>query len=328
MLRACILGTGFAVPDGVLSNPDLEKMVDTSDDWILSRTGISFRRIADQKTAASDLAYLAACSALENAGIKPQQLDMIIVATMTPDMPMPATACLLQHRLNASKAAAFDLNAACTGFIYSLAVAEHFLLSSHYKYILVVGADVLSRVVDYTDRNTCVIFGDGAGAVVLGKDDGEHGILATYLAADGEGSDLLKIPAGGSRYPASAETVARRMHYIQMQGSEIFKFAVRIIPQCAERVLERAGLGIEDVDYLLLHQANIRIIQAAAKKMNIPWENVLVNIDNYGNISAGSIPLILAEAVSENRFKKGDLLLLIGFGAGLTMGAALVRWSR
>ncbi|MFW0966721.1 MAG: beta-ketoacyl-ACP synthase III [Thermacetogeniaceae bacterium] len=328
MLRAHILGTGFAVPDGVLSNPDLEKMVDTSDDWILSRTGISFRRIADQKTATSDLAYLAACSALENAGIKPQQLDMIIVATMTPDMPMPATACLLQHRLHASRAAAFDLNAACTGFIYALAVAEHFLLGSDYKYILVVGAEVLSRVVDYTDRNTCVIFGDGAGAVVLGKDEGDHGILATYLAADGEGWDLLKIPAGGSRYPASAETVASRMHYMQMQGSEIFKFAVRIIPQCAERVLDRTGLGIEDVDHLVLHQANLRIIQAAAKKMNIPWENVLVNIDKYGNISAGSIPLILAEAVSENRLKKGDLLLLIGFGAGLTMGAALVRWSR
>ena len=329
MLKARILGTGYDVPEDVLSNADLEKMVQTSDDWIVSRTGISYRRIACNGTATSDLAYRASRSALEEAGIAPQELDLIIVATMTPDMPMPAAACLLQHLLGASKAAAFDLNAACTGFIYALATAESFLLSSKkYNHILVVGAEVLSRVVDFTDRNTCVLFGDGAGAVVLGKGEGENGILATYLGADGTGSGLLTIPAGGSRSPASQETLAQRMHYMQMQGSEVFKFAVKSIPECAARVLEEADLSTENVDYLVMHQANIRILQAAAKKLSIPWEKVLVNIGNYGNISAASIPLVLAEAVDHKKFKTGDILLLVGFGAGLTTGASLVRWGR
>lgn len=329
MLKAQILGTGYALPDGVLSNADLEKMVQTSDDWIVSRTGINFRRIADKETATSDLAYQASRSALDQAGIVAQELDLIIVATMTPDMPMPTAACLLQHLLGANRAAAFDLNAACTGFIYAMAAAEHFLISNKkYNYILVVGAEVLSRVVDFTDRNTCILFGDGAGAVVLGKGEGKNGILATYLGADGAGSGLLTIPAGGSRHPASQETVAQRMHYMQMQGNEVFKFAVRSIPQCAARVLEEVDLCTEDVDYIVMHQANLRILQAAAKKLNIPWEKVLVNISEYGNISAASIPLVLAEAAEKNKFKTGDILLLVGFGAGLTTGAALVRWGR
>mgnify|MGYP000872853363 FL=1 len=329
MLKAQILGTGYALPDGVLSNADLEKMVQTSDDWIVSRTGINFRRIADKETATSDLAYQASRSALDQAGIVAQELDLIIVATMTPDMPMPTAACLLQHLLGANRAAAFDLNAACTGFIYAMAAAEHFLISNKkYNYILVVGAEVLSRVVDFTDRNTCILFGDGAGAVVLGKGEGKNGILATYLGADGAGSGLLTIPAGGSRHPASQETVAQRMHYMQMQGNEVFKFAVKSIPQCAARVLEEVDLCTEDVDYIVMHQANLRILQAAAKKLNIPWEKVLVNISEYGNISAASIPLVLAEAAEKNKFKTGDILLLVGFGAGLTTGAALVRWGR
>lgn len=327
-MKAQIIGTGYAVPDGILSNADLEKMVETSDEWIVSRTGIKQRRIAGEETATSNLAYQASRSALEQAGISAQELDMIIVATMTPDMPMPAAACLLQHLLGAANAAAFDINAACTGFIYALSTAEHFLLGSHYKHILVVGAETLSRVVDFTDRNTCVLFGDGAGAVVLGKGEGEHGILATYLGADGEGSNLLNIPAGGSRYPASEETLARRMHYMQMQGNEVFKFAVKKIPECAARVLEQADLSIDDVDHFIFHQANLRILKAAAKKLNIPSEKMLVNIEKYGNISAASIPVALAEAVNENKIKTGDLLLLVGFGAGLTMGASLVCWGR
>ncbi len=329
MLKVQILGTGYDVPEGVLSNNDLEKMVQTSDDWITSRTGISYRRIAGSGTATSDLAYQASKAALVEAGIAAQELDLIIVATMTPDMPMPATACLLQHLLGANRAAAFDLNAACTGFIYALATAESFLLSNNkYHHILVVGAEVLSRVVDYKDRNTCVLFGDGAGAIVLGKGEGNNGILAAYISADGEGSGLLNIPAGGSRYPASKETLARRMHYMQMQGSEVFKFAIKSIPECVDRVLKEADLCTEDVDYIVMHQANLRILQAAAKRLNMSWEKVLVNIDQYGNISAASIPLVLAEAVDENKIKAGDLLLLVGFGAGLTMGAALVRWGR
>ncbi len=328
MLKAQILGTGYALPERVLSNADLEKIVRTSDDWIVGRTGISFRRIADHKTAASDLAYEASRSALDKAGITAQDLDLIIVATMTPDMPMPATACLLQNLLGTRRAGAFDLNAACTGFIYALSTAEHFLLGGKkYNYVLVVGAEVLSRVVDFTDRNTCVLFGDGAGAVVLGKGEGENGILATYLGADGSGSGLLAIPAGGSRHPASQETVSRRMHYMQMQGNEIFRFAVRSIPKCAAQVLEEADLCTEDVDYIIMHQANLRILQAAAKKLHIPWEKVLVNIDRYGNISAASIPLLIAETAEKNKFKRGDILLLVGFGAGLTAGASLLRWG-
>ncbi|MDD2555156.1 MAG: ketoacyl-ACP synthase III [Syntrophaceticus sp.] len=329
MLKAQILGTGYAVPEEILSNADLEKMVQTSDDWIVSRTGIRYRRIAGDGVATSDLAYRASRSALEEADIAPEELDLIIVATMTPDMPMPATACLLQHLLKANSAAAFDLNAACTGFIYALATAENFLLGSDkYHHILVVGAEVLSSVVDFTDRNTCILFGDGAGAVLLGKGEGNNGIIATYLGADGRGSSLLTIPAGGSRHPASQETIDQRMHYMQMQGNEVYKFAVRSIPECAGYVLDEANLSTEDVDYFIMHQANIRILQAAAKKLKIPWEKVLANIGEYGNVSAASIPLVLGEAAEKNKFKTGDLLLLVGFGAGLTTGAALVRWGR
>lgn len=328
-MKAYIIGTGYAVPEDVLSNSDLEKMVKTSDDWIVSRTGIRSRRIASKETATSDLAYQASMSALERAGVSAQELDLIIVATMTPDMPMPAAACMLQHLLGATEAAAFDLNAACTGFIYALETAKNFLLSDkRYQHILVVGADILSRVVDFTDRNTCILFGDGAGAVVLGKGEGKNGILATHLGTDGGGSNLLNIPAGGSRHPASQETVSHRMHYMQMQGNEVFKFAVKSIPECARRVLQEADLSIDDVDYIVMHQANLRILQAAAKKLNISWDKVLVNIGEYGNVSAASIPIVLAEAAEKNKFVTGELLLLVGFGAGLTTGAVLVRWGR
>lgn len=327
-MKAQILGTGYALPDRILSNTDLERMVETSDEWIVSRTGIRERRIAGEELATSDLAYKAARLALSNAGIAAEELDLIIVATVTPDMPMPATACFLQHLLGANRAASFDLAAACTGFIYAMATAEHFLSGSDYRYVLVVGAEILSRVIDYTDRNTCILFGDGAGAMVLGKGEGENGILATYLGANGAGSSLLYIPAGGTRHPSSQETVAKRMHCMRMQGNEVFKFAVKTIPECASRVLERASLSMEDVSYIVLHQANLRIMKAAAAKMNIPWEKMLVNIGKYGNVSAASIPVVVSEAEEQGKIQSGDLVLMVGFGAGLTMGAALVRWGR
>lgn len=327
-MKVQILGTGYALPDRILSNADLEKMVETTDDWIVSRTGIRERRISEEDIATSDLAYKAARIALNNAGITAEDLDLIIVATITPDMPMPATACFLQNLLGASRAAAFDLAAACTGFIYAMTAAEHFLLGSDYRYVLVVGAEVLSRVIDYTDRSTCILFGDGAGAMVLGKGEGENGILATYLGSNGAGTSLLYIPAGGTRHPASQETVAKRMHCMRMQGHEIFKFAVKTIPECASQVLKRASLSIDDVDYIVLHQANLRIMKAAAAKMQVPWEKMLVNIEKCGNISAASIPVVVAEAVEQGKIQPGDLVLMVGFGAGLTMGAALVRWGR
>jgi len=327
-LKAQILGTGYALPDHILSNEDLEKIVETSDEWIVTRTGIKERRIADADIATSDLAYEAAKTALDNAKIKAEQLDLIIVATLTPDMPMPATACFLQNRLGATKAAAFDLAAACTGFIYALTVAEQFLLASNYQYILVVGAEILSKVLDFTDRSTCILFGDGAGAMVVGKGKGDNGILASYLGCKGAGASLLSIPAGGTRHPTSQETLSKGMHFMQMQGNEIFKFAVRTIPECASKVLEKASLNIEDVDHIVLHQANLRIIKAAAIKMKVPWEKMLVNIEKYGNVSAASIPICIAEAVEQQKIQSGELVLMVGFGAGLTMGSILVRWGR
>lgn len=302
--------------------------MDTSDEWILSRTGIRERRICDPDVATSDLAFSAAEKALKEAGIEAGDLDLILVATVTPDMVFPSTACLLQARLGASQAAAFDLSAGCTGFVYAMAVAERFMTAADYAYVLVVAAETLSRVTDYTDRNTCVLFGDGAGAMVLGKGQGPNGILSTYLGADGSGESLLYIPAGGSRLPASQQTVADHLHYMRMQGNEVYRFAVTTIPECAARVLEPAGISIDEVDHFVFHQANLRILQTAAKRMKIPWEKMLVNIERYGNMSAACIPVAVAEAVDDNLIHFGQLLLMVGFGAGLTMGSVLIRWGR
>ena len=327
-MKAQILGAGYALPNRVLSNAELEQMVDTSDEWIVTRTGIRERRICDEDKAASDLGYEAAKMALARAGVSPLEIDLIIVATVTPDMLFPSTACLIQDMLGATNAAAFDLSAGCTGFVYALALADRYLMSPSCRNVLIIGVEILSRITDYTDRNTCVLFGDGAGAMVLGKGQGSCGILSTCLGADGGGRDLLYMPAGGSRLPASIKTVANREHFIKMAGNEVFKFATRVVPEYASKVLKDAGLTIEDVDHVVLHQANIRILQTAAKRLRVPWEKMVVNIDRYGNMSSATVPVAVAEAVEQDRIKDGDLILMVAFGAGLTMGAALVRWGR
>ncbi|SFG35631.1 3-oxoacyl-[acyl-carrier-protein] synthase-3 [Planifilum fulgidum] len=322
-----IIGTGSYLPEKVLTNKDLETMVDTTDEWIVSRTGIRERRIAAEEQASSDLAAEAARRALESAKVTADQLDLIIVATVTPDMMFPATACLLQDRLGAKKAAAFDLSAACSGFLYGIATASQFIQSGMYRYALVVGVDCLSKITNWEDRNTCVLFGDGAGAVVLGPVEEGSGFLSFELGADGSGGDLLKLPAGGSRMPASRHTVDERLHTISMAGREVFKFAVRVMGNAAEEALSKAGMKKEDIDFLVPHQANIRIIDAAVERFGLSEEKVIVNLDRFGNMSSASIPVALDEAVHQGRIKKGDTLVLVGFGGGLTWGAAVLKWS-
>ena len=320
-----ILGTGGCVPQKVVSNYDLEKMVETSDEWIVTRTGIKERRIASAQETTSILALEAAQAALGNAGVRPENLDLIIVATVTPDMLFPATACLIQRELQADHAACFDLEAGCTGFVYGLSVAEKYLSAGGGNTALVVGAETLSKILDWEDRTTCVLFGDGAGAAVLGIDE-EPGIIATHLGSDGKGAHLLEIPAGGSRLPASIDTVQRHLHYIKMAGNEVFKFAVRIMEEASLRVLEKGNVDIRDVNLFIPHQANIRIINSAAKRLGITEDRIFVNVHKYGNTSSASIPLALNEACKENRIHKGDIVLLVGFGSGLTWGSALIRW--
>ena len=323
-----ILGIGHCLPDRVLNNADLEKIVDTSDQWIMERTGIRERRIAPPEQATSDLCYHAALMALERAGIGPEALDLIIVGTTTPDMPMPSTACILQEKLGAWNAGAFDMEAGCTGFVYGLTVAEKFLGSAEYNYVLVLGADLCSRVTDYTDRNTCVIFGDGAGAAVLGKGSGQYGFCSTYMGADGRGGKHLSIPGGGSAFPATIESVQNHQHYIKMNGNEIFKFAVPIVEKVVQKLMDRSGLELEDVDCFVPHQANTRIIKSAVKRCGIPMEKTLVNIEKYGNMSAACIPIALSEAEADGRVKAGDLVLMVAFGGGLTFGGVLMRWGK
>lgn len=314
------------MPDRVLTNADLEKMVDTNDEWIVSRTGMKERRIAAPDQATSDLAFHAAQAALRSAGITAEQLDLIIVATITPDMAFPSTACILQDRLGAKKAAAFDLSAACSGFIYGLATANNFIATGMYEYVLVIGADCLSRITDYTDRNTCVLFGDGAGAAVLGAVPEGRGFRSFELGADGSGGELLNLKGGGSRMPASIESVQGRNHYIYMAGSEVFKFAVRIMGNAAEEALKKAGMTKEDINLLIPHQANNRIIQASLSRLNLPEEKCMINLPKYANTSAASIPLALAEAAEEGRMREGDCIVLVGFGGGLTWGASVLIW--
>lgn len=321
-----ILGLGKAVPNRILTNADLEAMVDTSDEWITTRTGIKQRYIADPEIAASDLGYEAALQALAAAGVKADELDLIIAATTTPDMPFPATACIIQDRLKAKGAAAFDLAAACSGFIYGLEVGRT-MVKAGYQRVLVIGVDVISRLIDYSDRSTCVLFGDGAGAAVLGPVETGYGIIASEIGADGSGAGLLHVPAGGSRMPAQLETIENKSHYVKMSGSEVFKFAVRVICDSSNRVLEKAGTACSEVSWFVPHQANVRIIKAAADRLNIDRERIYVNVDRYGNTSAASIPIALTELDEAGQLNSGDLVLLVGFGAGLTWGSALVRWG-
>lgn len=322
-----ILGTGSYLPEKVLTNADLEKMVDTNDEWIVSRTGIRERRIAAPEEASSDLSVKAAEKALKKAGIRAEELDMIIVTTVTPDMNFPATACLVQDRLGAKKAATFDLSAACTGFIYGISTGAQFIATGVYKYVLVIGVECLSRIVDWTDRNTCVLFGDGAGAAVLGPVEEGYGFLSFELGGDGSGGNLLNLPAGGSRLPASEKTIRERLHYVHMSGREVFKFAVRVMGNATEEALAKAGLSKEDIDFLVPHQANIRIIDSAVKRLGLTEDKVVVNLDRYGNMSSASIPVALDEAVERGQIKKGDTMVLCGFGGGLTWGATVLKWA-
>lgn len=326
LINAGIVGIGTYVPDRVLANTDLEKMVDTTDDWIVERTGIRERRIAEPEQATSDLAVIAGERALADAGVDPLEVDLIIVCTNTADMTFPATACLVQERLGARKAAAFDLLAGCTGFVYGIGLSSQFIATGAYRTILVIGAETLSRVVNYRDRNMCVLFGDGAGAAVLRPVANGSGILAFRLWADGAGAPLLMLPAGGSRMPSSRETVERNLHYATMNGREIFKFAVRTLGEAALELLAVAGFDQSDIDLLIPHQANVRIIEAAARRLNLPMEKVMVNVDRYGNTSTASIPLALHEALQEGRIKGGDLIVIVSFGTGLTWGALVIKW--
>lgn len=322
-----ILSTGSYTPEKVLTNADLEKMVETSDEWIVTRTGIRERRISAPDQAASDLAYEAAVKALAKANLSAEDLDMIIVATVTPDTAFPSTACILQEKLGATKASALDVSAACTGFLYGITTATQFITTGMYRYILVIGVEVLSKITNYADRNTCVLFGDGAGAAILGPVADDLGFKAFDLGADGSGGALLAQPAGGSRRPATRETVENNLHYIQMTGSEVFKFAVRVMNSATEKVLDKAGLTKENIDLLVPHQANLRIIDSAIKRFGLSEDKVAINVDRYGNMSSASIPVALDEAVEEGRLKEGDNVVLVGFGGGLTWGAALCKWG-
>lgn len=321
-----ILGTGSYLPEKKVTNFDMEKIVDTSDEWIRTRTGIGARHFAEDGEATSDMATKAAEKALEAAGITAEDIDLIIVGTCTPDMLLPATACLVQSKLGISGCAAFDLETACSGFVYGLEIARNFIAMGTYNKVLVIGAEKLSSILDFEDRTTCVLFGDGAGAAVLGPVEDGKGILSSELGANGTKGMVLKVDAGGSKMPATEETVAEKLHYLSMDGSEVFKFAVRIMGSSSMNVIEKAGLSLEDIDFLVPHQANMRIISSAAKKLKLPMERVQVNLDQYGNMSAASIPVALDEALRSGKIKEGDKTVLVGFGGGLTWGACVVQW--
>jgi 3-oxoacyl-[acyl-carrier-protein] synthase-3 len=321
-----ITGLGCQVPERVVTNDELSTMMDTSDEWIRERTGIRERRIAAPDEALSDLCMPASEQALEDAGVKGSEIDLIIVATVTPDMAFPSTGALLADQLGAADAAAYDLSAGCTGFMYAIAQAYGMLAGGLSQRALVVGGDVLSKLMDWTDRSTTVLFGDGAGAVVMER-VGDGGFLGFELGADGSGGPQLYLPAGGSRLPTSAETVAERKHFVQMNGREVFKFATRVLVSSAEAVLATCGRTIDDVDVYVPHQANVRIIEHARKKLGIPEEKVVIDVDRYGNTSSGSIPLALADAREDGRLQAGKLVLMTGMGAGLTWGSGLIEWT-
>ncbi len=324
---AHIIGWGMYVPQKIVTNDDLTKIVDTSDEWIRSRTGIEARRIASEKDSTASMSIIAAKEALDRARILPSCVDLVIVATLTPEQPMPATANIVQDAIGAKGAAAFDLNAGCTGFIYALSVAAGMLEAGRAKIAVVIGAETLSRVVDWEDRSTCVLFGDGAGAVVLQANNDPGGVLSTVLGSDGAGANHLIIPAGGSKMPASAQTVAQRQHYVKMNGPEVFRFATRIMGRATKEACEQAGVPLDNINLFIPHQANARIIKSAVKYLKLEPCKVYENLQRYGNTSAASIPIALCEAINENRVKNGDNLVLVGFGAGLTWGAAVVKWG-
>jgi len=325
--RTCsITGVGSYLPAKILTNAHLEKMVDTSDEWITTRTGIKSRRQAARDEFTSDMAAHAAQRAMKKAGVTADQIDLIIVATITPDMPFPATACIVQQKIGARRAAAFDLEAACSGFIYGLEVGQQFIMSRTYDTVLVIGAEKLSSIVDWKDRNTCVLFGDGAGAAVLQSRPNSHGLLTAVMGADGSKGSLLHMPGGGSRCPASADSVAAKLHYLRMDGRETFKNAVQAMYHAAQEALRRCELDIAKIKCVIPHQANRRIIDAVGKRLGATPEQLFINLDRYGNTSAASVAIALDEAVSSGKIQRGDLILMMVFGAGLTWGAAVIEW--
>lgn len=321
-----IIGTGSYLPEKILTNAELEKSVETSDEWITSRTGIRERRIAAEGETTSDLASKAALAAMENAGITAEEIDLIIVATITPDMFFPSTACFVQTKIGAKKAACFDVSAACAGFLYALEIAQQFITSHTYDTILVVGAEKLSSIVDWTDRNTCVLFGDGAGAAVLRHRGGTHGVISTYMASDGGLSDILYIPGGGSRFPITKDNADQRLNCIKMNGKETYKHAVISMLDAANRALAEANLKASDLACIIPHQANLRIIEAIADRMKVPMERFMINLDRYGNTSAGAVAIALDEANRTGRMKEGDYILLVVFGGGLTWASSVIQW--
>lgn len=328
LCNAGILGTGFYVPEKIMTNADLEKIVETSDEWIVERTGIKERRIAEDNQPMSDLALRAAKDALADAGVAAEDLDLIIVATLTSDRIIPSTACMIQNLLGAKHAAAFDLSAACSGFAYAASVAAQFIETGAYKKALVIGAETLSKYINWEDRNTCVLFGDGAGAAVLGQVEDGYGILSFDLGSDGSGGDAIQIPSSGSLMPVSKESIDQKLNLIHMNGRDVFKFAVKAMGKTVKNSLAKIDMPQEKIDWLVPHQANIRIIESAAKRLSMPMDKVIVNIHKYGNMSAACIPIALAEAAAAKRFKKGDIIALSGFGAGLTWASCIIRWSK
>lgn len=325
-IRVSIAGTGSYVPERILSNADLEQSVDTTDEWILTRTGIRERRIAAENQATSDLAAIAAKRALENAKLTALDIDLIIVATITPDMQFPSTACLVQEKIGAKNAASFDIGAACSGFVYAIEIASMFIQNGKYKHVLIVGAEKLSSIVDWTDRSTCILFGDGAGAAVLTADSGEHFLVTSYIASDGAAADLLMVPAGGSRIPATVDSVQNKLHFLKMEGREVFKYAVTTMEKATEEALARSGLKDTDITWLITHQANLRIINAIAKRLDLPAEKVYKNVDKYGNMSSASTAVGLDEMARSGKLKKGDVILMVVFGSGLTWGSCVIKW--
>jgi 3-oxoacyl-[acyl-carrier-protein] synthase-3 len=326
MKRAKIVGIGAYAPQRVLTNSELEKLIDTTDEWIVQRTGIRERHIVDDSEGPADLALRAARQALDRAGVGPEEIDLIVVGTTAGDMLFPTTANLLQHRLGCRNAGSMDVYAACSGSVYGLSVGAQYIQTGKYETVLCVGAECLSRITDYTDRGTCILLADAAGAAVLRPADGEAGIIDTDLYSDGRYGELLMLPAGGSRYPATHETVDKGMHFAKMKGNEVFKVAVRMFGDCAQRILERNGFKPTDIDLFVPHQANLRIIEAAVKRLGLPMERVIVNVERYGNTGAASVYVALEEAWATKRLRPGDLVLLAAFGGGFTWGAALLRW--
>ena len=325
--RTCAFAAvGAYVPEKILTNADLEKMVDTTDEWITTRTGIQQRRIACESEFTSDMASKAARIAMERAGVTAEEIDLIIVATITPDMMFPSTACLVQQKIGANRAAAFDIEAACSGFIYALEIAQQFIASHTYNTVLVIGAEKLSSIIDWKDRNTCVLFGDGAGAAILQSRGNTHGLLTACMGADGSKAGLLSMPAGGSRQPATLESVNARLHYLRMDGKETFKNAVNAMLQAAQEALRRCEIDISQIKLVIPHQANRRIIDAVGERLGAREDQIFINLHKFGNTSAASVAIALDEAVQEGKIQRGDLVLLVVFGAGLTWGAAVIQW--